>query len=611
MTQEQKLETVYKKLFVQRAFTKEGTQFFEEPLSTFSQVPLSYLYVNSDRIPTAAPNSTITVAGVETLRYVDKETTSGVDSSGNKFVTGQGRIIPTSYGTGYGIELRTQSGEVIDPEYFPYIMDWESGEIYFDNVPFDVDFYNPPLASYHYYSGKTLETIQTFTQEGPRGNIGPTGPTGPPDDSVMTYRGKTNFTTSPAIQYFPNDVITFTTNGNSYICLLQTTSSPSVSPSSWENISPSGTTGQIPENVLYVNHPDAIPTSGLKGGSPFYFTSIQEAIDFAPNGVATTIIVNQLNNQYPVSESNVSINDKVLNIIFRNWANVSSEQMELSGFTISIVDSDVVIEGAQIGGNMIFKMYPTANEILINSNESECRVRFVDCKINSKLISSERSETNNCEVVFERCSINSERFVTNCDTRIIGSMFSGSITADYSQDVVRGNEHVFEIVNSFGFQRAMNGSLRNIQAYDFIIIADRGDLQNFKIKLENSFLPCVGVVFTPETFLYSPDVIRLDVNNCTIYNMGLEERSAKQGGTIDVVGSNVLYAINFNNFPSQFFTIDDPYNVSDAVFLFSIDDPAAPIPVVTWDQTTLQVTNAYNAYKSLAINEVERFMTSL
>jgi hypothetical protein len=91
----------------------------------------------------------------------------------------------------------------------------------------------------------------------------------------------------------------------------------------------------------------------------------------------------------------------------------------------------------------------------------------------------------------------------------------------------------------------------------------------------------------------------------------LEERSAKQGGTIDVVGSNVLYAINFNNFPSQFFTIDDPYNVSDAVFLFSIDDPAAPIPVVTWDQTTLQVTNAYNAYKSLAINEVERFMTSL
>jgi hypothetical protein len=157
----------------------------------------------------------------------------------------------------------------------------------------------------------------------------------------------------------------------------------------------------------------------------------------------------------------------------------------------------------------------------------------------------------------------------------------------------------------------MNGSLRNVQTYDVIIVVDRGDLQNCKIKLENSFLPAVGVVFTPETFLYSPDEIRLDVNNCIVYNMGLEESSAKQGGIINVVGSNVLYAINFNNFPSQFFTLDDPYNVSNGVFLFSIDDPAGNIPVVTWDQTTMQKTNAYDAYKSLAINDVERFMTSL
>jgi hypothetical protein len=611
MTQEQKLEIVYKKLFTQRAFTKEGTQFFEEPFSTFSQVPLSHLYVNSDWIPNTAPNSTITIAGIETLKYVDKETTVGIDSTGTKFVTGNGKIIPTSYGIGYGIELRTQSGEVIDPVYFPYVMDWESGEIYFDNVPFDVDFYNPPLASYHYYSGKTLETIQTFTQQGPRGNIGPTGETGPIDTSVMAYRGKTDFSISPAVQYFTNDVITFTTNGNSYICLSDTVDSPTVSPASWENISPSGSSGQIPENVLYVNHPDAIPTSSLKNGSPFYFTSLQDAIDFSPNGVATTIIVNQLNNQHPISESNITIDGKVLNVIFRNWANVSSEQMQLNGFAISIVDSDVVIEGAQVGGNMMFKLYPAANEILISANESECKVKFVDCRINSKLILAERNAENNCEITFERCSINSERFVTNCDTRIIGSTFSGSVTADYSQGIVFGNEHVFEIVNSFGFQRAMNGSLRNVQTYDVIIVVDRGDLQNCKIKLENSFLPAVGVVFTPETFLYSPDEIRLDVNNCIVYNMGLEESSAKQGGIINVVGSNVLYAINFNNFPSQFFTLDDPYNVSNGVFLFSIDDPAGNIPVVTWDQTTMQKTNAYDAYKSLAINDVERFMTSL
>lgn len=611
MTQEQKLEIVYKKLFNQRAFTKEGTQFFEEPLSTFSQVPLSYLYVNSDWIPSTAPKSSISVAGKETLTYVDKEITLCVNSSGNKFITKNQRIIPTSYGTGYGIELRTQSGEIIDPTYFPYTVDWESGEIYFDSAPFEIGFDNPPLATYHYYSGKTLESIQTFTQQGPRGNIGPTGQTGPEDYSILTYRGKTNFTVSPAIQYLPNDVITFTTNGNSYICLSATSSSPIASPGSWENISPSGTSGEIPENVLYVNHPDAVPTSNLRNGSPFYFTSLQDAIDFSPNEQSTTIIVNQLNNQYPIAESNVIIENKNLNIIFRNWANVSSEQMIIDGFSISIIDSNVTIENAQMGGSLVFKTYPTTNEILISSRTSQCYVKFIDCRINSKLISMQRSADNNCEVVFDRCSINSERLITNADLRIVNSMFSGSITGDYSQELVRGNQHIFEIINSFGFQRAMNASLRNVQTYDVIVVIDRSDLQNCKIKLENSFLPGIGIVFSPAVFLYSPDVINVDMNNCIVYNMGLEDGSARQGGTINSVGSNVLYAINNNNFPSQFFTINDPYNVSNGVFVFSIDDPNGQIPVVKWQETSSQNTTAYNAYKSLAINDAERFMISL
>lgn len=610
MTQEQKLEIVYKKLFNQRAFTKEGTQFFEEPLSTFSQVPLSYVYVNSDYIPNIAPKTTVVVAGIDTLKYVDKEVAIPFNSDSNSFLTRNKKIIPTSYGEGYGIEVRTQSGELVDPTYFPYIIDWESGKISFDNLPFDVDFYNPPLLSYHYYSGKTLETISTFTKQGPRGNIGPTGNTGPTDDSILTYRGKTNFTT-PAIQYAPNDVITFTTNGNSYICLIATTSSPTVSPASWENISPSGTASQIPENVFFVNHPDAVPTSNLKNGSPFYFTSLQDAIDAAPNGEETTILVNQLNNQYPIADGDVTIDNKVIHIIFRKWANLSSEKMVFDGFNLNIIDSDVTIENAEIGGNFLFKTYPTQNQLLISSNLSECSVKFLDCKIHSKLVSITRNETHNCSVMFERCSINSERMVCNSDLIVFDSMFSGSITADYSQDFVQGIDHVFQIINSVGFQRMTRGSIRNIQAYDVILIANRNDLQNCKIKLENSVIPCFGVVFTPQVLLNSPDVINIDSNNCTFYNMGLEEQSALQGGTVNVIGSNVLYAINFNYFPSQFFTVEQPYNASDSTFLFLIEDPLGQIPVVTWDAGSLQRTTAYTAYKSFAINNVERTLLSI
>lgn len=611
MTQEQKLEIVYKKLFNQKAFTKEGTQFFEEPFSTFSQVPLSYIYVNSDYLPSTAPNAAVTVAGIETLSYVEKEKAVPFDSSGLKFKTRNGRIIPTSYGTGYGIEMRTQSGSLIDPDFFSYVIDWESGLITFNNVPFDVDFNNPPLLTYHYYSGKTLENIVTFTQQGQRGEIGPTGETGPIDDSVLIYRGQTNFTTSPAIQYNPNDVITFTTNGNSYICLLATTSSPIASPPSWENISPSGTTGQMPENVLYVNHPNSVPTSGLANGSDFYFTSLQDAIDHVQQGVPTTIIVNQLNNLYPAAEGDITIENKTLNIIFRKWANLASDLIASSGFTLLIKDSDVTIQNAQIGSGILFKTYDSINEITIDATSSETTVKFVECKMTSKIIKITRNAANNAIVTFERCSINSEKLITNADVVIKDSMFSGSVTGDYTQDEVQGERHTFHVINSIGFQRTTRGSLRNLQAYDIVVLSNRNDVQNLSVKLENSILPGFGIVLNPETFIYSPDVVSIDSNNSMFYHFGLDEASANQGGTINVVGSNVGYGVNFNNFPAQFFTIDDPYNASNANFYFSIDGPGgAQIPVVTWDAGALQ-TIGYDAYKSLIIDEIEKLMLSL
>ena len=611
MTQEQKLEIVYKKLFNQKAFTKEGTQFFEEPFSTFLQVPLSYIYVNSDYIPQAAPKGSVTVAGVETLSYVEKEKSIPFDSIGKKFVSRNKRIIPFSYGTGYGVELRTQSGSIIDGDSFPYLIDWESGLITFDNTPFDVDFNNPPLLTYHYYSGKTLESIETFTQPGQRGEIGPVGETGPIDASVLVYRGQTNFTVSPAVQYKPNDVITFTTNGNSYICTSATVQSPTSSPGSWENISLSGTAGQIPENVLYVNHPNSISTSSLSNGSSFYFTSLQDAIDASPGGVATTIIVNQLNNQYPVADGDITIDGKVLNILFRKWAKLSSELIPLSGFRLNIRNSNVTIENALVGGNTLFKPYDGVNDLTIEATTSETSVKFINCKIGSKLVKITRSDIYNASVEFVRCSVNPEKIVTNSDILIKDSTFSGSISADYTQDEIQGIKHLLHIVNSFGFQRASRGSVRNIQAYDVIVVANRNDIQNLSMKIENSIMPGFGIVLEPATFTYSPDVVRVDSNNSMFYHFGLDKQSANQGGTIRVVGSNISYGVNFNNFPSTFFRITEPYVANNVGLYFSTDGTGGTqVPVVTWDKGTSQRVN-YETYKSLVIDDIEKLMLSL
>jgi hypothetical protein len=608
MTQEEKLEIVYKKIFNRKAFTKNGTAFFEEPIKTSSQIPLSYIYVNSNQIPETAPMTTITFAGVETLRYIEKEPSIAIDSGGKRFKARNGKIIPRSYGFGYGIEARTQTGSIIDQDEFPFIVDWESGEVIFDTVPLGVGFHEPPLFTYHFYSGSSLQDVKTFTQQGQRGKFGDQGETGPIDDSVLVYRGKTSFTMSPPVQYMPNDVVTFLTNGNSYICKVATTSSPIASPSSWENLSPSGSFDEMPENVFYVNHPNAIPISGLRNGSAFYFTSLQDAINNSGDGIPTLIIVNPLNGLYPISQGDIVIENKTINILFKKTTNLFSEEAAVSGFTFVIRDSDVMIQNAQIGGPGVFKKGDGSNSLIIESSSTETRLRLFDCKINTKLISVSRSAQNNCTVIFERCSINPERIITGSDIIIKDSVFSGSITGDYSSDAVQGVKHIFHIINSIGFQRATRGSSRSLQGYDIVLVANRSDLSNFSVKLENSFLPGLGVSIVPSTFLYSTDVFKIDANNSIFYSIGVDSVSSKNGARIDVIGSNINYAVLFDSFTSVFFT-KNGFTIDD--FYFSIEGPGGQkIPVVTWPSGSTQVFG-YDAYKILIQCELEKSMLSL
>jgi len=609
MTQEQKLEIVYKKLFSQRVFTKEGTQFFEEPFSTFSQVIPSYVYVNSDYVPESAPNTSISVGGIDTLKYVEREKTLPIDSSGKKFRCQNGKIIPISYGYGYGIELRTGSGSIIQESEFPYLIDWESGEVIFDETPFDVSFNDPPIATYHFYSGKTLQTINSFSITGPRGNVGQTGETGPVDESTLIYRGNTDFTESPAIQYKPNDVITFTDNGNSYICLLETTDSPIVSPSSWQNISPAGTAGQLPNNVLYVNHPNAISISSSLNGSEYYFIDIQDAINAAPECVATTIVVNQLDNQFPISSGNLTIENKTLNIIFRKLANVSSKNAQLNGFKFSIIDSDVIIQNAQIGGQYFINQFTGDNDVIIESKTSNSTVKFLDCRFNSKTFRTKRNSSFNATVIFERCSLNCQKFITNSDVIIRDTSFSGSMTLDYSGDSVKGKKHIVQILNSFGFQKFTYGSVRDVESYDIVVLIDRYDTANLSVKLENSVFSGFGIVVTPD----SQNSVSIDCNNSIFYLMGMNIGSALKGATINVVGSNNSFSASqfFDNFDSRYFLIDN-YNVGiDETFHFVLNPQNNPIQVVTWDQGSLQFLNAYDSYKMMMLSELERCMLSL
>ena len=613
MTPEQKLEIVYKKLFNGTAFTKEGTKFFEEPFRAPSQVPLSYVYINSDYIPATAPHSDVAVNGRPLLTYVEKERSIPFNSKGTTFVSRNKRIIPFSYGEGYGIEVRTQSGMIIDPVDFPYIIDWESGKIDFDVLPFDVDNENPPLLTYHFYSGDTLETISSSTQQGPRGDVGPTGDTGPKDTSVLMYRGETDFTASPAVQYIVNDVITFTTNGNSYICIAATTLSPVASPSSWELITVQGTQSELPENVLFVNDPGAILTSSFSNGSNSHYSSLQDAINAAPDGVSTLILVNSYSNSITSSGNTLDIINKNVHIVFRKWANISSKSLNDVDFRMTIKDSVVTFENAQIGGLNVFGSYEKLNDLFIESIQIDSVVRFIECKINLRNVTSTRTSTYNSTMVFERSSLNALVLITNGDLVIKDSVFSGSINANYSDQEVIGKKHTLNIINSFGFQRMTRASYRNVNGLDVTIVLDRNDVNNGSFKFENSVLPALAVKLLPQVQTNNPCTVTVDANNSSFYFVGLDNSSAVNSGVIEMLGSNISLTIGQTYIPDvdvTYYTSRDPLTSVTELFKYIIQIAGQNVEVVKRLQGSLTFF-AYNPYKSTVIANVERSMISL
>ena len=612
MTPEQKLEIVYKKLFNSAAFTKNGTKYFEEPFRGFSQVPLSYVYANSNYIPQDAPMQDVIANGNSILKYVNKERAIPVDSTSTRFVATNGRIIPFSYGQGYGIEIRTQSGSLIDPDEFPYQMDWESGEIRFDVVPFDVDNRNPPLLSYHYYSGVTLNDISSTTQQGQRGEIGPTGDTGPIDGSVLMYKGTTDFTASPAVQYNVNDVITFSTNGNSYICKVATTQSPTSSPSSWELLSVQGTQSQMPSNVLYVNHPNASFTSNFSGGSNLYYSSLQDAIDASPDGVETLIVVNQLGNQTSVSGDTLNIIGKNLNIMFKKWAKVSSV-VTSSNFSMRIRDSRVIIQNALIGGTDILGSSLASNDLFIDSLDDETVVEFIDCKINTRSATFLRRGTNNCSVTFKRCSFNAFKTMLNCDFTMDGCMFASPIFADYSGTDVQGYKHVFNVINSFGFQRMAVASNRLAYVSDVFIILDRTDVANASVKLENSTLPAFCIKLLPDVVTDNPCNVNIDCNNTLFYFAGIDYGSAINSATVSLVGSNnglPLGQTSIRTRALQYLLLNEPTASRTEYFVLSVPTFGQETRVVKTLPGAFEFL-AYNTYKSMIKANVEGSMMSL
>lgn len=623
MTPEQKLEIVYKKLFNGTASTKNGTKFFEEPFRAFSQVPLSHVYINSDYIPATAsqPPSDIVVNGKTILKYVNNEVALPFNSEQTTFVARNTRIIPFSYGEGYGITIRTQSGTLIDPNDFPYLVDWESGKIQFDVLPFDVDNGNPPLLSYYYYSSDTLETISGSTQQGPRGAIGPTGDTGPEDVSVLMYKGETDFSVSPPVQYIVNDVITFTTNGNSYICTTATTQSPAASPGSWELLTIQGTQSEVPGNVLFVNHPNAILTSTFQSGNNSYYSSLQDAINAAPDGVATLIFVNSFSNLTPSSEDVIEIVGKDIHLVFRKWANISSKNLNDIDFRMRIKDSNVIIENAQIGGTNIFGTYPKLNDLKIESVQAETTVKFIECKVNLKNITCTRSDTYNATMVFERTNLNATIIVTNGDFILKDSTFSGSITANYTGQDVIGKKHVFNIIRSFGFQLMGVSAVKDAPANGIAIVLDRDDVINASIKFENCVTQAVGIKLLPEVTTDSPCTIKVDANNSTFFFFGLDDISAVNSGVIELIGLNISFGALFDN-PAMFsgmlggtgiryYTSGSPLISNEEIFTYRILINATTFKYAVKTLAGSQILSSYFPYKNLMIQNVGKAMLSL
>lgn len=592
MTVEQKLNFLYKKLVNDKAFTKGDTTFFEEPISTYSQALLSYTYVNSSLIPSIAPQANIIFNSETLLTYVVDEPMISVDRAGTKFKARNGKIIPTSYGQGYGIILKSRNGTEIDSSDFPRIIDWESGEITFEETPFEIDRLNTPLISYYWYSGKTLKDVSSFSVKGPRGDVGPQGPTGPLDSSTLIYRGETAFTVSPAVNYYVNDVITFTTNGNSYICIVNTTQSPISSPSSWQLLSPAGASSQIPENVIFVYDQESVPLSNLSEGTPGYSTSLQQSLD-SIDDMPKTFIVNHKSNLSSMCDD-LLIEDKTVDMIFEKGALICTKPVS-QDFALTIRDSEVIFKDVTIGRNIIS---PEAR-ILIESVSKDTVVKFINCTINSQLLTIERSAAHNCTVIFDNCSMNMTTVDCNADLEIKGSKFSGNYLFNYDIEDV---DHNLTINTSFYYSihEYEEGPLQEINSILFNV--GRGDVENCNIKFENSLLPRIGVILNPEVNTFSPINFTVDSNNCLFYFVGLDEACSYNGGSIQIIGTGNSCA-TFDPIQLRAFGYPD-LNIVETFYAILPND--AVISIFDPNRTI-----SYDIYKNLKIVRAKYPMISL
>lgn len=592
MTSEQKLDYLYKKLVNDRAFTKNATTFFEEPISTFSQVPLDYIYVNSLYIPTTAPGEDVIFNGDPLITYVVDEVSISLDREGKKFKTRNGRLIPTSYGSGYGVTIKLRDGLEVDINEFPVLIDWESGEIIFDEVPLEIDRENTPLLTYYFYSGKTLKNIESFSVQGQRGDIGPIGESGPINDSTLIYRGETDFTVSPPLDYKVNDVITFTTNGNSYICIIDTSDSPIDSPSSWQNISPSGTSSQIPENVIFVYDQASVPLSNFSEGTPGYSTSIQDTIDQIDE-THKTLLVNHKSNLSSLCDS-LTIENRDVDILFEKGGLICTKPISQS-FALDIKDSNVIFKNATIGRDII----DPECRIIIEAITSDTTVKFIDCVINSQLLTIKRNESYNCTIIFENCSMNMKSIDCNADIEIINSKFSGNYLFDYD---IQGISHKFTVNNSFYYSSLDSGNAYLDESESLIFRVDRSDIENCSIKFENSFLPQVGFILSPAVNSYSPIDFVIDSNNSVFFSVGLDKDSAFNAGAVRVIGINNGWSIFFETKLSSFRYPDIKV---EGTFLSILPNDAV---VVIFDSGASIV---YDSYKNLKIRKAKYSMISL
>lgn len=550
MTTSQKLDVVYKKLVSSRAFTKEGTQYFEEPFSSVRQVPLSLVYINSSYIPETATKNDITVNGIKTLTYVESEPMIAISSDELQYSTKNPKLIPKSYGIGYGITLRTRSGDEIDSNDFPYIVDWENGTIRFEsNAPFDVDRKNTPIATYYFYSGPTLSNIKSYTKTGPRGVFGDTGITGPFDDTTMKYRGKTDFS-NPSIFYYRFDVITFEDDGNSYICIDDTNQSPSASPSSWINICPVGDVQILPENVKWVNDYSLVRSSNMNVQSESYYLTLQKAIDSCAEGIWTTIIVNVVSNDAPLGRTITISGGKKIHILFRKWSNVFTDLPGVSPFEFIIRDSEVIIENARFGGEYVYGTYDLnlKNRITIESVTNPCTAKFIDCRINTSDIIIQSKGSNDATAEFLKCHINSMNMVTNSILRMDACLCFSSITMDTTDVNDKGKPHELTFRNTFFSNRLGDGRLGQI-AKDIVILAQRDDISSHVVQVFNSVLPALGVIFLPTSNTLSPDEFKIYVDNAIIFASRIDLNSYYNNARLSIIGGNNL---NFDSLLQDF-----------------------------------------------------------